>query len=112
MFGIIDTKVYLVLSFITTIMLYTIDMFDKNEVVKTFLLDQGNQAQMAGLASSAANLIVRPLIYAIDNPIGAVVGGILWPILFIWILLLVVLMTFVVIAPGFKVGLCVADSGC
>ena len=112
MFGIINTKVYMFLTLITTALLYAIDFFDKQEVVKTFLLAQGSTAQAAGFYRAGANLIVRPIVYAIDNPIGAILGGILWPVLFVWILLLVVLMTFAVIAPGFKTGLCVADSGC
>jgi hypothetical protein len=112
MFGIINTKVYMLFTILTTLLLYAIDFFDKHEIVKTYLLSQGSLAQSAGFHWAGANLIVRPLVYAIDNPIGAVVGGILWPVLFVWILLLFVLMTFAVIAPGVKTGLCVADAGC
>jgi hypothetical protein len=112
MFGIINTRVYMFFMLITTIMLYAIEMFDKHEVVKTWLLHQSVRAQAAGMGAAVANLIVKPMVYAVDSPIGAVVGGILWPILFVWLILLVVLMAFTVIVPGIVTALCTADSGC
>jgi hypothetical protein len=112
MFGIINTKVYLFFSFITTVLLYAIDTFDKQEIVKTWVLHQSVRAQAAGMAAALANFIVRPLAYAVDNPIGAVVGGILWPVLFAWFLLLIVLLAFTLIVPGLATALCTADSGC
>ena len=112
MFGIINTRVYMFFCLITSIALHAMDVLDKNEVVKEWLLHQSVRAQGAGMGAAIANFIVLPLAYAVDNPIGAVVGGILWPVLFLWFMLLVVLMAYTVIVPGVAAGMCTADAGC
>jgi hypothetical protein len=112
MFGIINTRVYMFFTLITTIVLHMMNVFDKNEVLTSWLLHQSIRAQAAGMGAAVANLVVRPLAYAVDSPIGAVVGGILWPVLFVWLILLVVLMAFTIIVPGIVTALCAADSNC
>ena len=112
MFGIINTRIYMFFTLVTSFALYAIDVLDKNEVIKEWLLYQSVRAQAAGMGTAIANLIVRPLAYAVDNPIGAVVGGILWPMLFLWLILLIVLMAYTVLVPGIATALCTADSGC
>jgi len=112
MFGLIDGKVYAFLSLITTAILYAIDSFDKQEVVRTFLVQQAYYAQGSGLGHAAANLIVQPLIFAVDNPFGAILGGLLWPLLVVWLLLLLLLLGFAIIAPGVFRAKCTISTAC
>lgn len=100
MFGLIDAKVYAFISLITAALLAAINFFDQSEVARTFLESQAAQAQGSGLGSAVANFVVRPLIFAMDNPAGHIIAGLLWPVLVLWLLLLVLLLTFAFIAPG------------
>ena len=112
MFGVIDTKVYLFLTIITTAILYAVEVLDKNELVRDFLLQQSLNAQLAGLPKALANFVVIPLIFTIDNPIGAIVGGLVWPVVLFWVISLVVIMAYSVLLPGLMTALCTADAGC
>ena len=112
MFGVIDTKVYLFIAIITTPILYVIDLLDKHEIVRDFLLQQSTNAQLAGMPEAMANLIVVPLVFMVDNPIGAIVGGLIWPVLLFLIFALVVIMAYSVLFPGLLKALCTADSRC
>ena len=112
MLGLIDTKVYLAVGLITAALLFAIDFFDKNEAVVGFLRDQATRAQGSGLGTAVANFIVRPLIFAVDGPVGAVLGGLLWPVLLLWLLLLVVLLAFGFLAPGIFRANCSFNASC
>jgi hypothetical protein len=59
-----------------------------------------------------ANFIVRPLIFAIDGPVGAILGGLLWPMVLAWLILLVLLLIFAIIGPGVTTTTCSISSGC
>ena len=112
MLGLINARVYAVIGLLTAAILYAIEYFDKNEVAVTWLRDQEIAASGSGLGRAIAGLIARPLIYAIDGPIGAFLGGLLWPVLLVWLILLVVLLAFAFIAPGIFKARCTAAAGC
>ena len=67
-----NAKIYVVVGIITSLLLYAIEFFDRNEVVKAWLTAQENKAAAFGLGRAVAGFIVRPVIYMIDGPIGAV----------------------------------------
>ena len=112
MFGLIDAKVYAVLSLITAAILYAIEYFDKGEVAKTWLQAQMGAASGSGLGSAIAGFIAQPLIFVIDGPLGAVLGGLLWPLVLVWLILLMLLLAFAFIAPGIFKARCAAAAGC
>jgi hypothetical protein len=112
MFGLIDAKVYAVISVITAALLYAIEFFDKGEAAKTWLQAQMAAASGSGLGSAIAGFIAQPLIFVIDGPIGAVLGGLLWPVLMVWLILLMLLLAFAFIAPGIFKAKCTASAGC
>jgi hypothetical protein len=112
MFGLIDAKVYTVISLITAALLYAIEFFDKGEVAVGWLQAQEVAASGSGLGRAIAGLIARPLIFAIDGPIGAVLGGLMWPVLLLWLILLILLLAFAFIAPGIFKARCAAAAGC
>ncbi|MDQ7027402.1 MAG: hypothetical protein Q9P44_17800 [Anaerolineae bacterium] len=112
MFGLISGKVYVFIALITSALLYAVEFFDKNEVVVNWLNEQMTRASGSGLGRAASGFIAKPLIFAIDDPVGAVLGGLLWPFLILWLLFLVLLLTFSFIAPGIFKARCAASADC
>ena len=112
MFGLIDAKAYAVIGLITSALLAAINFFDKNEVAVNWLQAQQAAASGSGLGEAISGLIAVPLIFAIDNPIGIFLGGLLWPVLLLWLILLMVLLAFAFIAPGIFKARCTAAAGC
>lgn len=112
MFGLINGRVYVVIAVITSGLLYAIEFFDKNDVTVNWLNSQMTQAAGSGLGRAASGLIAKPLIFAIDGPAGAILGGLLWPVLLLWMLLLLLLLSFSFIAPGIFKARCTASVDC
>jgi hypothetical protein len=112
MLGVIDTKVYVVIGLITAALLLAVNYFDKGEVAVGWLQQQELAASGSGLGRAVAGLIARPLMFALDNPAGAILGGLLWPVLLLWLVLLVLLLAFAFIAPGIFKARCTASAGC
>jgi hypothetical protein len=66
------------------------------------VVSMGNRAVSVGMARPIADLIVQPVVAALDNgPIAALIAGILWPFIALWVLLLVLLFFFSVIGSSF-----------
>ena len=112
MFGLISAKVYVVVAIITAGLLYAIDYFDKGEAAVGWLNSQMAQASGTGIGRALSGLVAKPLIYAIDGPIGAVLGGLLWPLLIVWLLLLIVLLAFTLLSGGVGQAGCAASASC
>jgi hypothetical protein len=112
MFGLINARVYAVIAVITAAILYAIDYFDKNEAAVGWLTDQMTAASGSGLGRAISGLIVKPLIFTMDGPVGAILGGLLWPLLLVWFVLLLLVLSFAFIAPGVGQARCAASAGC
>jgi hypothetical protein len=112
MFGFVDAKVYAFVALITTGLLWLINFLDKGEFVKGFLLGQATRAAGSGFGSAMTNFVVRPLVFAVDNWIGAAIAGVLWPLMIVWLLLLVLLLAFAFIAPGVFTARCSFSVTC
>lgn len=61
-----------------------------------------NRQSRAVLAPAIADVITEPIkaVVAPNNPLGAIAGGLLWPLLAVWVLLLLASVFFVVIGRG------------
>ena len=112
MFGLITPKVYAFVALCTSAMLYGINWLDRNEALVGFLNKQVTRASTSGLGSAIAKLIVKPMIFAVDTPAGAVVGGLLWPMALLWLLLFVLLMMFSFLAPAMGKARCGFSADC
>jgi hypothetical protein len=86
---------YLLIGLLTGIMVFGVTfLFGTN--ITPVLVTTRDQAVSAGMGI-LAQLIAEPLIWGVTNPIpGALVAGILWPALFIWLALL-----FIMVLVGF-----------
>lgn len=98
--GVISFRAYLVIAFIVAAVIYLLGLVADDNIV-AFLLDIRGDATRAGMASVITNFVIEPLrlIFSGDLP-GAIVGGILWPLLAVWGILFVLVAIFSFVGPG------------
>jgi hypothetical protein len=72
------------------------------EGVISIISDMRNAAVGAGgLPAGIADLIVQPIVFALQGDIiNAAIVGLLWPLTMVWLLLIVILLFFAYIIPG------------
>jgi len=101
MFGLITFRSYLFIGVLVAALFYAGHLLAQDALVG-WLETQQNLAISAGLARPITQFITVPLISALNNPVGPAIAGIVWPGLFLWILLWVLQFLFAIIAPGFN----------
>jgi hypothetical protein len=85
---------YLIVAVIVAVIVFVMSYFFYSPFF-TVLVDA--RARGAAALGPVAEFVVNPLIWVLDNPVlGAVVAGLVWPMLLVWIAAL-----FLVILVGF-----------
>lgn len=112
MLTLITPKVYAFIAVVTSGILYGIDWLDRNEAFVGFLERQITRAATSGLGPSIGKLIIKPMIFAIDGPAGAITAGLLWPLALLWLLLFVLMLMFSIMAPAIGKATCGFSSNC
>lgn len=95
----ITPKVYFIVALIIGGILYGIQQFDRDEWLGNFITEQANQADRV-VADSIVAMIKVPMVWAVTDPIGAIMVGLFWPLGFLWLLLYVLMVIFGMIAPA------------
>ena len=101
MFG-ISFKAYLAIGAVVGIIIYLIALVAGDSVVQFFTEIQ-NRALSNGVSGPIVTIIVGPFIFAFSNPIpGAIIAGILWPLIIVWFVLLFMIIIISAFASGYN----------
>ena len=98
MLTMISFRVYVVIGFFTSALFFAITEF-ASEPVAGFFRGMRSDAIRGGLPRAAADFIAEPFILAATDPLVAVAAGVVWPLLLVWLFLLVLLVLFAFLSP-------------
>lgn len=92
-------RTYLIIGFFVGLIVFLINQFFGEDIVR-WLLEQ--QVQAAVRNQRVIELVIYdPLIFMFDSrPAGAIAAAVLWPLVFVWLLLLLIAL---VVVPGLDV---------
>lgn len=92
-------RVYVLVAFFFGAMLFAISTFLDAEILNWI---RGQQAQATAVGQRAIGVIItEPVIFVIgERPLGPIIGGLLWPLVIVWIVLIPLLL---VVIAGMRV---------
>jgi hypothetical protein len=100
--GMLNWKWYVGIGIVAAVLFYVIGLVDTGFIEQN-LLNLRRTAISVGMAPGIADVVVQPVIAVFNNGIvGAVIGGVLWPFSFLWLLLVTMLFFFTVLGSGFS----------
>jgi len=100
MFAWLNWKSYSMIAIGFGLFIYVIGFFAAPPMI-SFLLRIDRAAQSGGLGGTIVGLVIDPLVYGLQNPlVGAIVGGLFWPLLLLWIILVLLLMIIAFVGGG------------
>ena len=100
--GVINIKVYLVVAIAIFAILFGSQLLGANAGAADFFRTVENDAIAARLSPTIANFIIGPFIWTFETQYyGPIVASLLWPISFIWLLLMAIVWVYSLIAPAF-----------
>ncbi len=98
--GVMKWRTYFMIALGTGLMLYVISLFAGGTIL-TFLAQMRYSVDPS--AGFIADLVVVPLQFIFSDPVlGAIFGGLFWPILLVWVFLLLVLLVLVALSGGLQ----------
>lgn len=99
--GLLSLRNYLAISAVVAILIYIIQLLAGTTFVNA-MVSLNRSARSAGMAQVLADAMTEPvrIIVTPNSPLGAVVGGLLWPMLLLWLILLVFVVFFTVLGRG------------
>lgn len=100
MLSLLTGRTYIIIAVVVAGMLYLLSLIDPGGSIAGFFSGVGAQASAAGLPSQMVNFVIFPLEFAFSGEIaGVILGGLLWPLGLVWLLLLVLLVVAGFILP-------------
>lgn len=99
MLGVIDTKSYIIIAVVVAVILLGIQYVDGNDWLPGYIETQAFNAKNV-LPNSFVDIVSKPMIWAVNQPLGAIITGIFWPFGFVWLFFFVGMQIFAFIAPG------------
>ena len=100
MFGTMSTRSYIIIAVVCVIVFLLLGLIAKDGIA-TFVEQTRVDAIAAGLAPFLADAIAVPVRLAFSGEIlPAVIAGLLWPLVLLWVILLLVMLIFAFILPG------------
>ena len=107
MFGLISFRAYIAVGVVVGIIIYLVGLVAGPQVAQFFSQLQAN-AIANGVDPTITTLVMGPFIFAFTEPIfGAIIVGVFWPLILVWLVLLFLLM----ILSAFSAGYNTAASG-
>jgi len=99
--GLLSLRNYVIISVVVAAILYIIQLLAGQTFVDA-LVSLNQSARSAGMAQVLADAMTEPVRIAVtpNSPLGAIVGGLLWPMLGLWLILLVFVVFFTVLGRG------------
>jgi hypothetical protein len=99
--GLLNIRNYLAVSAVVAIILYLTQLLAGPTFVNA-LESLNRSARSAGMAQILADGLTEPVKAVItpNSPLGAVAGGLMWPLLGLWLILLVFVVFFTVLGRG------------
>lgn len=99
--GLLSLRNYLAISAVVAIILYIIQLIAGTTFVNA-MESLNRNARAAGMAQILADGLTEPVKAVItpNSPLGAIAGGLMWPMLLLWMLLLVGVVFFTVLGRG------------
>ena len=105
--GIISYRAYLGIGIVVGIITYFIATAAGDSLV-AFFTDIQNNALANGVAPSIATIFIGPFLFVFSNPLpGAIVTGLFWPLIIVWLVLLFL----IIIVTAFSQGYNTAATG-
>ncbi len=101
--GLLSLRNYLIISAVVAGIIYLLQL-----VAGTFLSNGMRSlnlaARGAGMAAALADAITEPIriVFTPNSPLGAIAGGVLWPMLALWIMLALAVFFFAILGRGFN----------
>ena len=100
--GHINVKVYFLISIGVGITIYIVGLIGGPQLVQFFTNIQAN-ALCQGVDPAIATIVIGPFIFVFGNPIaGAIIVGLLWPAIIMWLILLFLLMIIAAFTGGYN----------
>jgi hypothetical protein len=101
MLGLLNFRAYTFIALIVAGIMLAIWNFDTGKAFVGFV--QGINGGTAGvLGSAVSGFVTAPIIWAANDPFGAIVAGLLWPLSLFWLILFIALFVFSIFAPTFS----------
>ena len=99
--SLLSLRNYLAVSAVVAIILYLIQLVGGATFEKA-LVSLNSSARGAGMAQFLADAMTEPIRIVVtpNSPLAAILGGLLWPMLLLWLLLLVFVVFYSVLARG------------
>jgi len=102
MFSWLNWKSYSAIAAGTALVIYVLGWAAGPDILR-LIRSVERSAIMGGLSPNIVNLVTGPLEYGIQNYlIGAIVGGLVWPLLLLWFILMVLLLVIGFIGGGYN----------
>lgn len=98
MLGLITFRVYIFIGLMVGGVMAAIWYFDTGRIMVGYVTNTGNTAAFA-LGSQFTGFVTGPIVWAMTDPLGAAVAGLLWPLAALWLIFLVALFVFSIFAP-------------
>lgn len=97
----LNFRTYVVVGIGTTLVLYLVN-FLAGPGILNVLNDIQQRALQAGISSGIASFVMEPLkfIFQPDSLAGPALAGLLWPLGFLWLMLMILMIVFAVITPA------------
>lgn len=101
--GLTNLRNYLAVSAVVAIVIYIVQIL-AGAMMANAMQNLNQAARSAGMAQALADAITEPIraVIAPNNPIGAIAGGLLWPLLGLWIILALAVFFFAILGRGFN----------
>lgn len=98
--GFLNFRAYLAVGVVTGVLLYALGTLIGSDVA-TFINSFRADAISAGIGRNIAGLVADPLIWVFSGePLAAILGGLLWPVVLGWFILFVLFVIISFILAG------------
>lgn len=100
MFG-LSMRAYIVIGVAVGVIIYLMGLVAGEPIVQFFTEIRSN-ALANGISLAIATIIVDPFIFAFSNPLGAILAGLLWPLIIVWFVLLFLIIIIAAFSSGYN----------
>lgn len=99
--GIISYRAYFGIAIVVAIITYLVALTGGDSLVQFFTEIQNN-ALANGVSEPITTIFIGPFLFVFGNPLtGAIVAGLLWPLIIVWLVLLFLIIIITAFAQGY-----------
>ena len=100
--GLISYRAYFGIAIVVAIITYLISLAGGTALISFFTQIQNN-ALANGVATPITTIFVGPFLFVFGNPLpGAVIAGLFWPLIMVWLVFLVMIIIITAFSQGYN----------